>query len=49
MELAPEEGEHVLGAQAERGMAQQPGVEGVQRRAAREQHVGGVLGRVGCQ
>jgi hypothetical protein len=42
-ELAAEEGEHVLGMQAERGVAEQARVEVAQGAAAREQDVGGVL------
>src|SRR5262245_9271151 len=46
VELAAEEVEDVLGEQTERGMAQQPPVEGAQGGATREQDVGGVLGLV---
>src|SRR4029434_11337840 len=42
-ELAAEEGEHVLGMQAERGVAEQARVEVAEGAAAREQDVGGVL------
>ena len=46
VQLAPQEGEHVLGAQAERGVAQQARVERPQGHATREEHIGGVLGLV---
>jgi len=44
VELPAEERAHVLGAQAEGGVPQQPPVEGAQGGATPEEHVGGVLG-----
>jgi hypothetical protein len=49
VELAAQEREHVLGAQAERGVAEEPGVERPQGEATPEQDVGGVLGLVVVQ
>jgi hypothetical protein len=43
VELPPEEGQHVFGAQTERGVPQEPRVELAQGGATREQDVGRVL------
>ena len=44
VQLPAEEREHVLGAQAEGGVPQQPHVEVAQGGATREEHIGDVLG-----